>query len=90
MVRYSDTKTPVSADPDAEFLAELVRLTPPGGWPLGQIILTADEASRYLGVQSATLRQWLRRGRIVRHGRDRYDMGSVMNRMVEDARRVAS
>lgn len=76
------------ARPDRrEFLAELVALTPAEGWPLGQIILTSEEASAYLGVAPVTLRQWVRRGKVIRQGRDAYDMGSLLNSLVDDARR---
>ncbi len=72
------------------FLAELTELTPSEGWPLGQIIFTAAEASVYLGVRPVTLRKWVRQGRIVRHARNEYDMGSLLNAMVAEqtARRV--
>lgn len=73
---------------DNDFLTELIRLTPPQGWPLGQIILTASDAARYLGVKPGTLRQWVHRGLITRYARDAYDMAAIMNMMVETARRV--
>lgn len=75
---------------DSEFLAELVRLTPSEGWPLGQIILTAADAAQYLGVQPGTLRLWVLRGKITKRGRNEYDMGEIMNMMVESARHAES
>lgn len=64
---------------DDPFVAELLCHRPPGGWPTGQVRLTAKDAAYLLGVSPSTLRDWVARGHITRHGENEYDMGEVMN-----------
>lgn len=42
--------------------------------------LTASAAAveRVLDVKAATLRQWVRRGHVRKHGRDEYDVADVI------------
>lgn len=48
-------------------------------YPTGVVLLTADEARRLLHVDPALLRQWAKRGRIIREKPNEYDMGSILN-----------
>jgi phage terminase Nu1 subunit (DNA packaging protein) len=41
-------------------------------------LFTAETIAAVTGVQPATLRKWVERGHVVKHGRDRYDGESVI------------
>lgn len=38
---------------------------------------TAAELAQVFGVNPATLRKWVQRGRVAKHGRDAYDLRDV-------------
>lgn len=59
--------------------ADLLALTPPGGWKRGVVVLDAADAAALLGVTTATLRKWVARGHVRKAGRNRYDMGEALN-----------
>lgn len=66
--------------------------TPPGNaeqWREGAIRVTSEEARLYLkgAVTPELLRQWHARGNIKRIGRDRFDLGSILNYLMERQQR---
>ena len=67
------------------FVADLLRHRPDGGWPTGAITLTAGDAAKLLGVSASTLRDWVARGHITRQRDNEYDMGEVMNYLARRA-----
>jgi len=47
---------------------------------------TAAAVECVLGVRAATLRQWVSRGQVRKHGRDRYDVADILARLAGDPR----
>lgn len=49
--------------------------------PPGRLTTTAAAVEQVLGVKAATLRKWVERGLVRKHGRDRYDVADIVERL---------
>lgn len=45
--------------------------------------ISAELAEQMLGIKPGTLRQWVARGYVHKHGRDRYDLDDVRARWIK-------